>query len=434
MTASSNAHRSLRRHLFAGVAVALLLTVGVGGWAATSRLSGAAIAQGQLVVDSNVKKVQHPTGGVVGELLVRDGARVRAGDIVVRLDDTQTRANLGIVLKSLDELSARRARNEAERDGAAEVAFPADLTARLADPQVATLVRGETRLFEIRQAARGGQKAQLRERIAQLNEEIKGVSMQREARGQELDWIGRELKGVRELWDKNLIPYARVTTLERDQSRIGGERGHLTAAIAQSRGKIGELELQILQIDQDMRAETGKELAEIRAKEAELVEKKVAAEDQLKRIDIRAPQDGVVHQLSVHTVGGVVTPGEPLMLVVPESEALVVEGKLPPQDIDQVRLGQPAFLRLSAFSQQTTPVLNGTVSRVSADVTQDPKTGVSYYTIRIAVPESEMARLGEVRLVAGMPAEIFVQTGERAVLSYLVKPLSDQVARAFRER
>lgn len=429
-----NTHRSIRRHLLAAVSVTLLLVGGVGGWAATSRLSGAVIAPGQLVVDSNVKKVQHPTGGVVGELRVRDGSRVKAGEVVIRLDDTQTRAGLAIVDKSLVELAARRTRDEAERDGNESVAFPLELLARAGDPQVAKVLDGERKLFETRRSARAGQKAQLRERIAQLNEEIKGVGLQQEARGQELEWIRRELKGVHELWDKNLIPYARVTALEREQARIGGERGQLLASIAQSRGKIGELELQILQVEQDMRAEMGKDLAEIRAKESELVEKKVAAEDQLRRIDIRAPQDGVVHQSSVHTVGGVIAPGEPIMLIVPEAEALVVEARLQPQDIDQVRIGQAAMLRFPAFNQRTTPELDGRVSTISADVTQDQKSGASFYTLRIAVPESELARLDGLKLVAGMPVEAFVQTGERSVMSYLLKPLGDQLARALRER
>ncbi len=429
-----NTHRSIRRHLLAGATIAIALVGGVGGWAATSRLSGAVIAPGQLVVESNVKKVQHPAGGVVGELRVRDGSRVTAGEIVVRLDDAQTRAGLAIVDKNLVELAARRARDEAERDGNDSVAFPPELLARTGDPQVAKVLDGERKLFETRRSARAGQKAQLRERIAQLNEEIRGVGLQQEARGQELEWIRRELKGVHELWEKNLIPYARVTTLEREQARLGGERGQLLASIAQSRGKIGELELQILQIEQDMRAEMGKELAEIRAKESELVEKKVAAEDQLRRIDIRAPQDGVVHQSSVHTVGGVIAAGEPIMLIVPEAEALVVEARLQPQDIDQVRLGQAALLRFPAFNQRTTPELDGRVSTISADVTQDQKSGASFYTLRIAVPESEIARLDGLRLLAGMPVEAFVQTGERSVISYLVKPLGDQLARALRER
>jgi HlyD family secretion protein len=431
---TSRANQSIRSHLLAGVLAVGLLAGGVGGWAATTDLAGAVIAQGQMVVDSNDKKVQHPTGGIVGELRVREGSRVKATDILIRLDDTQTRANLAIVTKALDELKARQARDEAERDGAEFVTFPADLLDRQSDQDVAHVVNGERKLFEIKRAAREGQKAQLRERISQLKEEIQGTTTQQEARLSQIEWIKKELEGVYDLWKKNLVAYPRVTTLERDAARLEGERGQLVSAIAQSKGKIGELELQIIQVDQDMRAEVGKDLADIRAKLSELMERKVAAEDQLKRTDVRAPLDGVVHQLNVHTIGGVITAGEPIMLIVPESEALTVEAKIQPQDIDQVRFGQKALLRFSAFSQRTTPELLGAVTRISADVTQDQKTGMSFYTVRIAVPEDEISRLGELKLVAGMPVEAFIQTGERNVVSYLMKPLSDQFMRAFREK
>src|SRR3954470_21073552 len=266
--------------------------MGVGGWAATTEIAGAVVAPGSLVVDTNVKKVQHPTGGVIGELRVRDGDHVQAGDVVVRLDDTQTRANLAIITKSLDELAAKQARDEAERDGAKRVLFPADLLARMKDPEVARVVQGEQRLFEIRRAAREGQMAQLRERVAQLKEQIQGLADQVVAKRREIALIGDELKGVRELWSKNLIPITRVTALERDAARLEGEKGALISTMAQVKGKISETELQILQIDQDLRTEVGKDLAEIRGKTSELVEKKVAAEDLLKRIDIRAPQEG----------------------------------------------------------------------------------------------------------------------------------------------
>jgi len=213
-----------------------------------------------------------------------------------------------------------------------------------------------------------------------------------------------------------------------------GERGQLVAAIAQSKGKITETELQILQIDQDMRTEVGKDLADIRGKTAEYVERKITAEDQLKRVDIRAPQDGMVHQLNVHTVGGVIQQGEQIMLIVPESDALDVEAKIQPQDIDQVRIGQSAVLRFSAFNQRTTPELNGEVIRVSADVTEDQKSGQRYYTVRVSVPASEVARLEGLKLVPGMPVEAFIQTSPRTVLSYMIRPLHDQLTRAFREK
>ena len=426
--------RSIQRHLLGGLAVVALLAGGVGGLAATTELSGAVIAPGSLVVDSNVKKVQHPTGGVVGELRVRDGDKVQAGDIVVRLDETITQANLAIVVKSLNELQARLARLEAERDNVDSIRFPAELLARASDPDAARSMTGERNLFEFRRSARAGQKAQLRERIAQLKEEIQGLTGQVAAKKRETELIGQELEGVRDLWRKNLVQIQRVTALERDAARLEGERGQLIAATAQGKGKISEIELQILQIDQELRSEVAKDLREAQGKIAELVERKVAAEDQLKRIDIRAPQNGMVHQSTVHTVGGVITAGEAIMLIVPEADVLTVEAKLAPQDIDQVRVGQSAALRFSAFNQRTTPELNGVVSRVSADLTTDQRTGAAYYVVRITLSESEIGRLDGLRLVPGMPVEAFIRTGERTVLSYVTKPFTDQINRAFRGR
>jgi membrane fusion protein, type I secretion system len=424
----------LRRQTVAIVIAAVLLVAGLGGWAMTTEFTGAVIAAGQLVVDSNVKKVQHPTGGVVGRLNVREGKEVKAGEIVISLDDTQIRANRDIVVKALNELSARQAREEAERDGLDKVTFPADLLARQSDPDVAKAVTGEQRQFEIRRTSREGQKAQLRERMLQLRQEISGYEAQITSKDKQIEWVGKELVGVYELWEKNLIPYTRVTSLEREKERLVGERGQLMAAIAQSKGKIAETELQILQVDQDMRTEVGKDLAEIRARTAEMIERKVAAEDQLKRVDIRAPIDGVVLQLTVHTVGGVITAGEAIMLIVPQTDTLQVEAKIPPQEIDQIRIGQPAVLRFVAFSQRTTPELNGTVLRISADVSEDAKTGARFYTIRLDVSPEEVARLGAVKLVPGMPVEALIQTSPRTVMSYLIKPLHDQLARAFREK
>jgi membrane fusion protein, type I secretion system len=424
----------LRRQIVAIGVASLLLVMGLGGWAMTTEFSGAVIAAGQLVVDTNVKKVQHPTGGVVGKLNVREGSQVKADDIVVSLDDTQIRANRDIVVKALNELAARQAREEAERDGLDAVIFPDDLIARRSDPDVAKAIVGEQRQFEIRRTSREGQKAQLRERIAQLRQEIGGYEVQIVSKDKQIEWIGKELVGVNELWEKNLVPYTRVTNLEREKERLIGERGQLVATIAQSKGKMAETELQILQVDQDMRAEVGKDLADIRGKTAENIERKVSADDQLKRVDIRAPIDGFVLQLTVHTVGGVVTAGEAIMLIVPQADTLQVEAKVMPQDIDQLRIGQPAVLRFVAFSQRTTPELAGTVVRVSADVNEDTKTGTRFYTIRLAVPDTEIARLGNVKLVPGMPVEALIQTSSRTVMSYLIKPLHDQLARAFREK
>lgn len=434
MNESVPTHHSLRRHMIAVLVASILLAGGLGGWAATAEFAGAVVASGLLVVNSNLKKVQHLSGGIVAELRVRDGDHVEAGDILLRLDDTQTRANLAIVTKGLDEMAARQAREEAERDGADSIDFPESLLDRMSNPDVAKLVSAERKQFEIRLAARNGQRAQLRERVAQLKEEIRGYEAQVISKNSQIDWITKELVGVNDLWSKNLIPYTRVTSLERDKERLGGERGALIAQTAQSKGKITETELQILQIEQDMRAEVGKDLADIRGKTAELVEKKVAAEDLLKRVDIRAPQAGTVLQSAVHTVGGVVGPGDAIMMIVPEKDALEVEAKIPPQDIDQVRVGQPAALRFTAFNVRTTPEIDGVVRLISGDISQDQKTGAPYYTVRIAVSEKELAQLGTVKLVPGMPVDCFIQTSPRTVITYLVRPLHDQLMRVFREK
>jgi HlyD family secretion protein len=428
------AKQSIRRHMLITVVVVVLLVGGLGGWAATSEFSGAVIAQGQLVVDTSVKKVQHPTGGVVAELLVRDGHQVKAGDVVIRLDDTQTRANHQIVSKGLDEMAARRAREESELEGEESIKFPESLLARKDDPDVARLISGETRLFETRRKTREGLKSQLGERVLQSEEEIRGLTSQVASKEKQIEWIQQELEGVRDLWAKKLVQFNRVTSLEREQARLEGERGQLIAATAQSKGKISETKIQILQIDQDMRTEVGKDLAEIRSKTAELVEKKVAAEDQLKRVDIRAPQDGMVHQLDVHTVGGVVSAGQQIMLVVPAADKLIVEAKVQPQDIDQVRIGQKSVMRFVNFNSRTTPEINGHVSLVSADVTLDQRTGLSFYTVRIGISPEEMANLTEHKLIPGMPVEVFIQTTIRTVVSFFIRPFQDQIAKAFREK
>jgi len=426
--------QSIRKHLLAGLVLVLVMGAGLGGWAATAELSGALIAPGSVVVDSNVKKVQHPTGGVVGEVLARDGDVVKTGDVLVRLDDTVTRANLAIVTKNLDGLQARAARLQAEQQGLDEIVFPKSLLDRADDPDVKNVMASEMKLFNVRTNGRTGQKAQLRERVTQLNQEIAGLAAQQTAKDQEISLIEKELVGVRSLYEQRLVQLSRLTVLERDAARLAGERAQYMASMAQAKGKITETELQIIQIDKDLVSDVSKDLRETNDKIGEFVERKVTAEDQLKRTDIRAPQNGMVLQSTVHTVGGVITAGDAIMMIVPQADALSVEAKVNPQDIDKLAIGQKTLLRLSAFNQRTTPELSGLVTRVSPDVTTDQRTGQSYYTIRISLPPGEVARLGEAKLIPGMPVEAFIQTGERTMLSYLIKPLSDQLMRTFREK
>lgn len=430
------AMQSIQRYMIVGMIMFGSVAFGIGGWATTTQLSGAVIAQGVVVVDSSVKKVQHATGGIVGELRVREGDRVNAGDILIRLDETQTLANATIVTKSLDELLARQARLETERDGTEQIAFPKALLDRTkeSNSEASRAIVAERTLFDLRRQARSGQKAQLQEKSAQLENEIKGFTGQAEAKQKEVDLIRQELEGVRSLWQKNLVPITRLNSLERDSARLEGERSQLAGMIAQSKGKIAEIGLQIIQIDQDLRTEVGKDLIETRSKLSELAERKIAAVDQLNRIDIRAPQSGRVHELSVHTVGGVIAPGEQVMLIVPDADSLAVDVKIAPRDIDQVYAGQTATMRFAAFNQKTTPEIEGEVGMVSADITQEQRTGTSYYTGRVLLKREELAKLGSAKLLPGMPVEVFIKTSGRTALSYLLKPLQDQAGRAFKER
>ena len=299
---------ALARRLLLGVTLIVLMVVSVGGWAATTPIGGAVIASGFVVVESNIKKVQHPTGGIVAEINVKNGNLVNAGDVVISLDDTQARANLGIVVSQLVQLRGRKARLEAERDQTDQVRFPAGFVESGED--AAAIMEGEKRLFEVRQSVKNGQIAQFNERIGQLKQEIKGTTAQRDAKAEEVDLMRDELERLEAMRKKDLVPTTRTLQAQRDLTRLRGEWGAHIAQIARSQGQISETELQIIGVTQNMQTDASKELRELEARVAELMERKVAAEDQLKRIYLRAPQTGFVHDLTVHTVAGVIGPGE----------------------------------------------------------------------------------------------------------------------------
>jgi HlyD family secretion protein len=423
----------LRQSSVAGLAMIALFTGTIGLWAATSTLSGAVMAGGQFVVDSSVKKIQHSTGGIVGELKVKDGDRVKSGDLLIRLDETLTRANLQVVAKQLDEYIGRQARLEAERDGTDEVKTPQEFADRLDDPAIQKIMSSERTLFDARRAARDAQKDQLKKRITQAQDEITGLKAQQEAKAREAALIKDELIGVRDLYQKNLVQLPRLNALERDAASIEGQRGQLIAAVAQAESRIAETSFQIIQIDEQMRADAMQELREVQSKIAEYTERRVAAEDQLKRIEIRAPSDGYVHQLNVHTIGGVISPAEPVMLIVPTNDKLELEAKVLPNDIDQVKLGQKATVKVHATNARMMPDLHGKVSRISADVSRDQQSGMTFYTIRVELPQEEIKRLEGLQLIAGMQAEVFIEVNERTPFEYFFKPMKDQIARAFRE-
>ena len=426
---------SVRRYIVAGLLTVVVLVGGIGGWAATTDLAGAVVASGTVVVASNVKKVQHPSGGVVGKIFVRNGDHVKAGDLLVRLDETVTRANLQVITRQLDELAGRQARLRAERDDADAVVFPPEILNRASEFEIDQILNGEKRLFESRRNSDRSKKQQLNERISALKEEIAGLTSQADSKAKETEFIGKELTGLETLEAKQLVTTTKIMSLRRDGARIDGERAQLKAAAASSRGKIAEIEVQKLGIDHDGKSETLKDLREAEGKIAELSERRTAAEDQLRRIDLRSPVDGVVHQLSVFTVGGVINTAEPLMLIVPEGDKLVIEAKIAPQDIDQARSHEEAVIRFPAFNQRTTPQVAGRVTNIAADLTKDQQQpNITYYVARVEISDDEMKKLVNLKLIPGMPAEVQIRTTARTALSYLLKPLQDQFAKAFKER
>ena len=414
-----------------GLSLIAFLGFGIVGWASTSSLSGAVIAAGQIVVDSSVKKIQHPTGGVIEAINVKAGDRVAAGDLLVHLDDTQTRASLEIVRTELTELFGRKSRLAAERDGATEISFPTNF--ERSHPEAVRIMTGEQRLFAARLQSKAEQKGQLKERIGQFQSEIIGLTKQDEAKTEELHLVRDELGRVMDLYKRNLLPITRLLQIQRDAARIEGEHGSLLSEIARAKGQVSETELRIIELESTRQADAQKELREIEERVGELTQREVAARDTLQRVDIKAPISGTVNELAIHTIGGVIAPGETIMSIVPMEDEKVIEVRLAPTDIDQVSVGQKAILRFLAFNQRTTPELKGTVSVLASDVMKDTQTGASYYTARLHVDEADQAKFTAMKLVAGMPVEGFIETTERTALSYLVKPFSDQLARAFRE-
>lgn len=428
-----NVRAGITRHLIIGGVAFFGIVFGLGGMAATIDFAGAVVTQGRLVVDSNVKKVQHQQGGTVTELHVKDAQKVKAGELLIRLDSTVAGANLGIVSKGLDEQAARKARLVAERDGADKITLPADLMERAAEPQIKELIAIETNFFVSRRQARDGQRAQLRKKISQFEQQIVGIQAQEDAVRRMIALTAEELKGLHSLDGKDLIPKDRMSALERQAAQFDGQLGQLISSAAQTGAEIAQAELQILQVDQELRTEVGRDLSDAESKINELTEKKIAAVDQLQKLEIRAPQNGTVYQLTVHTIGGVVGAGEPIMMVVPENDALVVEAQIDPTQVDRIAVGSETTIRFTNFGSRETPEFLTTVTSVSPDVVIDQRTGAGYYVARIEMPADAQSKV-PVALVPGMPVEVFVATPERTVLSYLVKPLVDQVMHAFREK
>ncbi len=415
----SIASRVMTSALLAGV-----LIIGVGGWAAQAKLAGAVIASGHVVVPEQVKTIQHRDGGIVSEIRVANGDAVREGDVLLRLDDTQTRVELTIIETQLQQMVAMQARLRAERDDRSSIDFGAE-----ALPP--SIIAGETKLFEENRRMLASQKEQLRLQVDQLGEQVHGFGAQSQANDREAAIIEQELEKLDRLLAKGLVTIAQHRDLLRQKARVEGTRGELAAKSAEVLGRISELNVKLLSIDQEARKQAQSAILELDAKLAELRERAVAVTDRLSRMDVRAPVDGLVYDLQIHTLGGIMAPGATVMSIVPDSDDLQVEVRIPPVDIDRVAVGQPARLRFTAFNQRTTPEVDGTVEVVAAATTTDRATGQPYYLASIELPQDHI--INNNKLMPGMPVEVFIQTDERTAISFLTKPFTDQMMKAFRE-
>jgi HlyD family secretion protein len=426
--------RSLQRHAWLGLGAIGIFILGLGGWAGTTEIAGAVVASGTVVLEEGSKRVQHQEGGIVDEILVRDGDEVEAGELLVRLDGTTIAANLAVIVSQLSEAFALQARLMAESTGAAEIVRPAALANWPESEPLDDLFAAQDRLRKSRASAREGLASQLEEQIRQLEEQIGGLEAQRQAASEELAILTAEGADIDKLFAEGLVQVGRVNAIKRDLARLRGEEGRITAAIAGARTAIAERRTQIAQGVDEFQTEVLQELRSVGLQVAELLQQKIAAEDRLARLEIRAPLEGVIHESIVRTVGGVVAAGETLMMVVPQASRLAVETRVAPIDIDKLSVGQAVAVKLTGFDARTTPELAAAIRSISPDLSRDEATGAPFYSVKVGLPESEIARLpaGQ-KLVPGMPAETFMRTGDRTVLAYLVEPLAAQLRRAFRE-
>lgn len=422
----------IRGSAAAGLVTVAILVLGVGVWGVRAKLAGAVVAEGR--VEARAQIVQHRDGGTVTAILVRDGERVRAGDPLIRLDGAELASEAAVLRGLLTELSARAARLEAERDGAPGPRFDPGLEARAAaDPAVRAVLDGQRSLFAARRATLDETVRSYGEQAAQTAHEIDGQRAQIAAVATQIALLGDELATARALLEKGLAEASRVLALRREDARLTGQRGELEAAVARNLGRIAQIEVEILGLRARQREEAETELRDVLARIAELSEEREAIETRRARLTLLAPAGGIVHDLRVHGLAAVIRPADPVLYIIPQDEALTISARIDALQIDSVRAGQPAILRFPAFNARTTPELGATVERVSADVSTDERTGAQYYTAELRAREGEIARLGGQALLPGMPVEVFVQTGERSPLGYVMKPFADYFARALRD-
>jgi len=419
--------------LAAGAFLLIAFFAGFGGWAALAPLSSATVAEGVIRVETHRKTVQHLEGGIVREILVNEGDKVTAGQILMRLDKTQSGTTVSVLQDQQDALLALQARLEAERDGLDAIQFPPELLARQSDPKVATVVGGQQKIFDTRRQSLRAQLGILSQRVEQLGSEIAGHKAQLVSANEQIQLTQEEIATVTDLLNRGLERKPRLLALQRQQSYLEGSRGEQLGAIAKAQQEIGEAKLQSADLLDKRSSEIALELRDTQSRLLENRQKLGAAVDVDNRMEVVAPVSGQVVDLKVHTLGGVVRPGDALLDIVPQSDELVVEARVRPVDIDAVHAGQSAQVALTAYKQRPTPRLDGRLATVSADALIDESRHISYYSAEIHIDSSELAKLNGVQLYPGMPAEVMIVTGERTLLQYFIQPVIDSFHRAFRE-
>jgi HlyD family secretion protein len=424
----------IRGLVLAGTFLGGVFVLGSAVWAAYAPLESAAHATGQVIVESSRKTVQHLEGGIIGAILVHDGEQVKAGQTLIRLDDTKARTALTSLQGELWDSYAREARLIAERDGAAQPVYPEALLDKAGTPVVALVIAGQNKIFETRRSLQKSKADLIRQRIAETGEEIVGLKAQEAAARQRIGLIHEEIAGVSQLVEKGLAPKPRLLSLQRDLADIEGRRGETIAQIARAQQTIAESQVSILNLENDTQNEVAEQLRETQRKMHDLKEKIQEASDVLARVEVKAPEDGIVQDLHVHTAGGVITAGEPLLDLVPPKDRLVVEVQLRPEDIDLVRPGLPALVRLTPYKQRRVPPIDAKVTYVSADRLVDKHNNQPYYAAKVALDPEKLAALNGVEMIPGMPAEVMIKTGETTVALYALSPVLDSFHRAFTEK
>lgn len=424
---------SLGRHGWAGFAIVALVAGGLGLWAATTEIAGAVVAPGIVAVEDGSKRIQHQEGGIVSEIMVQNGDAVREDQLLLRLDGTAVAASRDVIRAQLDNALAVRARLLAEAAGAPALERPR-VTGWSPGAEFEAVFATQASLREVRKLSTTSQQSRLAEQTAQLEQQIGGMLAQQAALNDELAILTEEWRGLEELLASGLTDSARANANRRQRASIAGSIAKLATDIAAARAAIAERAVASAQVEDDFRSGVLQELQAIEVNVAELLQQKIAADDRLRRLDIRAPRAGVVHQSAVHTIGGVISPGEAVMLIVPANEQLLVDVRVAPADIDDIAMGQDVLVRFTGLALPTTPGLAGVVRSVSPAAAADPITKAAYYEVRVEIAEAERQRLGaSTRVVPGMPVEAFLETEMHTVLAYLAQPLTDQIMHTFRE-